>query len=88
MAMTQNVPHALVVLGDLRIIVVVDELVAWVDIGTCQRSPRCRFYRPRSPSWPRWCSLCMAWSKMRNEHCTAKPHFVAIMQHAIDFVGG
>ena len=27
----------------------------------------------------------MPWSKVRDEHRTAKPHFVAIVQQAIDF---
>jgi hypothetical protein len=81
----QNVEHALVVLGDLRIGLVVDEFVAWVDIGTANDHHVVGFAALGHLRGPRGAAFCMAGSEVRDEDCTAKLHFVAIVQHAIDF---
>src|SRR5215469_18409904 len=79
----QNAPHALVVCGDLRIIFVVNELVAWVDIRAAYNYHIIGLSALSHPHGPCCAAFCMPGGEVGYEHCSAKPDCVAIMQYPV-----
>src|SRR6266705_3625157 len=81
----QNAPHALVVFGDLRVSLVVDELVARVHVGAAEHNHVVGLAAIRNLHRPRGTAFGMPWSEMRNEYRVTKFHFVTIVQYAVHF---
>src|SRR5215469_2710034 len=81
----QNAPHALVVCGDLRIIFVVNELVAGVDIRATYDHHVIGLSAFGHPHGPCGAASCMPWGEVPKEFRSGKPYFVAIGQPAGPF---
>src|SRR6516165_1233190 len=80
----QNQPHALVVLGNLWILPIVNQLVAWVDIGTANDHHVVGLVTLSHLHCPCGAAFCMSGSKTGNKYRFPQPHFVPVVQHPVD----
>ncbi len=83
----QNVKHALEVFGDLGIGLVVDELVAGVDVGAADDDYVVGFAGFGHLHGPGGAALGVARGEVGDEDGAAEFHFIAIVQDAIDLCG-
>src|SRR5215467_3420561 len=79
----QNAPHTFVVCGDLRIISVVNELIAWVDVRAAYDYDIIGLSSLGHSHRPSGAAFCMPWGKVGHKYRSTKSNFVAIMQHPI-----